>query len=51
MQGRKPVRTEWKLFEYHKLDSHEWLVQKSTDTFLQIVNKATGEEKVIYWNK
>ena len=45
MQGRKPIRAEWKIFEHYKLDSRDWLVQKSTNSFLQIVHKQTGEEK------
>ena len=49
MHGRKPVRTEWKIFEYYKLDSREWFVQKATDTYLQIVNRETKEEKIIPW--
>ena len=48
MQGRKPVRTEWKIFEYNGLDSREWLVQKATNTYLQIVSKTTSEVKTIY---
>lgn len=28
-------------------DSHIWLVQKDTPDMMQIVNKNTGEEKVI----
>ena len=51
MQGRKPIRAEWKIFEYYKLDSHDWLVQKATDTYIQIVNRSTGEEKQLLWNK
>lgn len=47
MQGRKPVRTEWKIFERNGLDSREWLVQKATNTYLQIVHKTTKEEKQI----
>lgn len=47
MQGRKPVRTEWKIFKYYGLDSREWLVQKATDNFLQIVHRDTGEEKIL----
>jgi len=47
MQGRKPTRTEWKIFEQSGLDSREWLVQKATNTYLQIINKTTGEEKKI----
>jgi hypothetical protein len=47
MQGRKAVRTEWKIFERNGLDSREWLVQKVATDHLQIVNKATGEVKTI----
>lgn len=47
MQGRKPIRAEWKIFEQSGLDSRDWLVQKVTSTHLQIINKTTGEEKKI----
>lgn len=47
MQGRKPTRSEWKIFENNNLDSREWLVQKVTNDYLQIVNKATGKEREI----
>ena len=47
MQGRKPTRTEWKVFEYSGLDSREWLVQKSTESYLQIIHRKTGEVKQI----
>lgn len=47
MHGRKPIRSEWKIFEKNGLDSREWLVQKSTNTYLQVINKTTGEEKQI----
>ena len=47
MQGRKPIRSEWKIFEQNGLDSRDWLVQKATNSYLQIVNKTTGEEKKI----
>lgn len=50
MQGRKPIRSEWKLFEKIGLDSREWLVQKVTPEYLQILNKESGEERVIYIN-
>lgn len=43
MQGRKVIRSEWKIFEKHGLDSREWLVQKATTKYLQIINKTTGE--------
>ena len=47
MQGRKPITSEWKIFERFGLDTKEWLVQKSTPTFLQIVHKSTREERRI----
>ena len=47
MQGRKPYREEWKIFEQHDLNSKEWLVQKVTSWTMQIVNKETGEVKVL----
>ena len=50
MQGRKPMRAEWKIFEQNGLDSREWLVQKATNEYLQIVNKQSGKEEVIYIN-
>ena len=49
MQGRKPTRAEWKCFEYHDLDSREWLVQKATDTYLQVIHRVTGEVKKLDW--
>ena len=47
MQGRKPTRTEWKIFEHNNLDSREWLVQKATNGYLQVVHKTTGEQKIL----
>ena len=47
MQGRKPFREEWKYFTNARLDSRDWLVQKSTNELLQIVHKDTGEQKLI----
>lgn len=48
MQGRKPTRSEWKIFKRNGLDSKAWLVQKATINYLQIINKKTGEETIIY---
>ena len=47
MQGRKPYREEWKIFERFGLDSREWLVQKANTWVMQIINKNTGEVKVL----
>ena len=51
MQGRNPIRAEWKIFEAHNLDSREWLVQKATNTYLQVVNKTTGKEEKLTIDK
>ena len=47
MQGRKPYREEWKIFEQNGLNSREWLVQKVSVDTLQIIHKQSGEEKEI----
>lgn len=47
MQGRKPYREEWKIFEQNNLNSREWLVQKVTTDTMQIVHKQSGEKKEI----
>ena len=49
MHGRKSVSSEWPLFKRHGLDSKEWLVQKSTPDYLQIVHRTSGEVKVLNW--
>jgi len=51
MQGRKVIRSEWKIFEKHGLDSRDWLVQKATPQYLQIVNRTTGEETKLIINE
>ena len=47
MQSRKPYRAEWKILSRNKLDSREWLVQKTTATTMQIIHKDTGEVREI----
>lgn len=47
MQGRKPITSEWGIFKYYGLNTKDWLVQKSTPTFLQILNKTTKEIRKI----
>jgi len=47
MQSRKPYRAEWKIFSRNKLDSREWLVQKTTATTMQIIHKDTREVREI----
>lgn len=41
--GKKPTREERKILSKYKLDTYVWLVQKNTPTFLQVINRDTGE--------
>lgn len=43
MQGKKPTYEERKILEKNDLDTYEWLVQKHSTEFLQLVNKESGE--------
>ena len=45
--GRKPTREERKIIADAGLDTYEWLVQKNTTNSMQIVNRKTGEVKII----
>ncbi len=47
MKGKKPTYEERKIIAAEGLDTYKWLVQKSTSSFMQIVNKETGEERTI----
>ena len=47
MQARKPTRDERNLLQKFSLDPHLWYVQKSSPTFLQVVNKDTKEVKIL----
>lgn len=43
IRGRKPTREERKILSAANLDTYIWLVVKSTPTFLELMNKTTGE--------
>ena len=47
IKGKKATREERKVITKHGLDSFEWLVQKNTIDYLQVVNRETKEERVL----
>lgn len=47
MKGKKPTYDERKYLVKNNLSTTDWLVQKSTPTFLQIIHRETKEERVL----
>lgn len=47
MNGKKATRAQRKILVRAGLDTYVWLVQKDAPTFLQLLNKETGEVKTI----
>lgn len=47
MNGKRPTRDQRAIFEEHGLNSKEYLVQKNTPTFLQVIHKETKEIKIL----
>lgn len=47
IKGKKATREERKVITKYGLDSFEWLVQKNTVDYLQVVHRITREEKVL----
>lgn len=47
ISGRKPTYEERKIINCAKLDTYKWLVQKNTPTFLQLINRESGEVKIL----
>lgn len=47
IRGRKPTREERKIFNENNLDTYVWLIMKNTPTFMEVVNRDTGEVKTI----
>lgn len=45
IRGRKPTRDERKVLEKNKLDTYVWLIQSNNPSYLQVVNRDTGEVK------
>lgn len=43
MQGKKPTYEQRKFLERNDLDTYEWLVQKDTPNFMQLVSKESGK--------
>lgn len=44
MNGRKATYEERKWLEKKGINTREWLIQKNTPTFMQLVNRTSGEE-------
>ena len=47
IRGRKPTYEERKILQKNGYDTYDWLVTKSTPTFIEIVNKDNGDIKII----
>lgn len=47
MKGKKATREQRKLISKAGLDTYVWMVQKDAPTFIQLLNKDTGEIKTI----
>ena len=47
MKGKNPTRMQRKVMEANNLKSDEWLIQKDSPKFMQVVNRKSKEEKVI----
>ena len=47
MNGKKPTYAERKILERNGLNALEWLVQKNSPTFMQLVNRESGEVRKI----
>lgn len=43
MQGRKPTREQRKFIETFRLNSDNWLVQKDTAEFMQLVHRHSSK--------
>ena len=47
MRGTKPTYNQKKFLRSKRLDPSNWLVQKDTPEFMQIIHKYSGNERVI----
>ena len=47
MRGKRPTRKQKELIAKHKLDYNNWLVKESTEEALTIINKKTGNERML----
>ena len=47
VRGRKPTFAERKTLANNNFNTYDWLITKSTVTFIEVVNKNTGECKQI----
>lgn len=47
MRGKKPTYRHKKFLRENRLDPYNWLVQKDTLEFMQVVNRYSGKERII----
>ena len=47
MMAKKPTYNQKKFLRSKKLDPYNWLVQKDTTEFMQIVHRYSGNERII----
>ena len=47
MKGKKPTYNQKKFLRSKGLDPYNWLVQKNTLEYMQVVNRYSGKERVI----
>lgn len=47
MRGKRPTRKQKELIAKHKLDYNNWLVTGNTEQTLTIINKKTGNERML----
>lgn len=47
MKGKKPTYNQKKFLRQNRLDPYNWLVQKDTTEFMQVVNRYSDKVRVI----
>lgn len=48
MRGKKPARKQAMFIAQSGLKHEEWLVQKNTEEYMQVLHRKTGEVKRLY---
>ena len=47
IRGRKPTYEERKILKANGYDTYVWLVTKSTPTYIEIMNRDTGDIEIL----
>ena len=47
MRGKRPTVAQRKFIEKHSLNSNDWLVQKDTTEFMQILHRYSDKVRVL----